>query len=282
MVRLQFNIPDYMAGYGPAPFGMDVLYRRISLALATAHARAVEDEAKANAPTESGRLRASIRAYFAGRNLGVLEATAPYAKYLHEGTGMYGPKRKPIVIEPSGKKALNWPDAKHPVKATRPKGIKPNDFMRHAMLMYFPVLRAFAVGLRIRVLGIFERNYMNLREAGKYLRNKNEELKQKNQNELKPGTVDKYFHCKANCEAAQLGYLAESVLASILKEEFDLTIDNLYRAAISGGDLHTFKDSMQDMDANLKGLSRGAMAPSTPCSTSCSAYRPDWLPERLW
>jgi hypothetical protein len=135
MVSLKFKIPDYasyLAGNLAFGFGAGVR-RQIVLTLANAHVKAVEDEAKANAPSESGQLRASISAYFAGRNLGVLEATAPHAKYLHEGTGIYGPKRRPIVIEPKGKKALNWPGAKHPVKRVRQRGIKPSDFLRMAM-----------------------------------------------------------------------------------------------------------------------------------------------------
>jgi hypothetical protein len=39
----------------------------------------------------------------------------PYAKYVHEGTGLYGPNGARIV--PKTKKALYWPGADHPVKS---------------------------------------------------------------------------------------------------------------------------------------------------------------------
>jgi hypothetical protein len=270
MIRLEFDIPDYMGG--PLPYGLEALKMRISLALANAHVRAVEGEATASAPSRTGTLKNAIRAYFSGLNSGVLEASAPHADYLHWGTGIYGPRRMPVLIEPKGKRALWWPGAIHPVRAVRHKGIRPRDFLRHAVLMYFPALRAFAVALRMEVIAIFGRNYMKLREArDHYL------TQQETQNDLPYGTLDKYFHCKANCEATQLGYLVESVSISVVKEEFDLTIHNWF----FGGE-HTLKDSMEDMGANLKGLRSGTMAPSTPCSASCSGYRPDRLPENLW
>ncbi len=275
MVRLQFSIPDYMGG--PLPYGLEALEMRIALALANAHVRAVEGEAKASAPSRTGTLKNAIRAYFAGLNFGVLEASAPHAKYLHHGTGIYGPRRMPILIEPKGKRALWWPGAIHPVRAVRHRGIRPRDFLRHAVMTYFPALRGLAMALRMRVIAIFGRNYMDLRKAGKYLRDKNIELEQNKQELLKAGTVDKYFHCKANCEAAQLGYIAESVLASYAKEGFDLTIDNWF----FGGE-HTLKDSIQDDLANRDGRTRALKASSTPCSTSCEGYRPDWLLEHLW
>ena len=254
-----------------------MLKRRLALALAGAHVSAVEADAKRRAPLRTGRLRDSIRAYLAGTGRGVIEATAPYANYLHEGTGIYGPAGTLIVIEPRGKRALHWPGAAHPVRRVRQRGIRPRDFLRHAVRMYFASLRAFAAGLRMEVAAIFGRNYMKLKEADAYRR----QQEKQQQKDLPFGTLDKYFHCKANCEAAQLGYLAEAILASVAKEEFDLTIDNFYRALI-GDDLHTPKDSIQDMGANLKGLGRGTTAPDTPCGASCSEYRPSWLPERLW
>lgn len=58
---------------------------------------------------------------------------APYAKYVHEGTGLYGPHKQKIVIMPKNKKALFWPGAKHPVRKVEQKGIKGNPFFKKAL-----------------------------------------------------------------------------------------------------------------------------------------------------
>ncbi|MHB8772969.1 MAG: hypothetical protein ACYC7J_18395 [Syntrophales bacterium] len=42
---------------------------------------------------------------------------SPYAAFVHEGTGLYGPHKAPIV--PKQKKALYWPGARHPVRSVR-------------------------------------------------------------------------------------------------------------------------------------------------------------------
>lgn len=54
-----------------------------------------------------------------------------YAIYVHNGTGVYGPKGEAIVITAKNKKALFWPGAAHPVKSVTIKGIKPNPFMEN-------------------------------------------------------------------------------------------------------------------------------------------------------
>jgi hypothetical protein len=280
VVRLDFGIPDYMGG--PLPYGQGDLHGRISRALADAHVRAVEGSARKRSPVRTGRLRDSISARLRGSAGGVLEATAPYAKYLHEGTGIYGPRKTPIAIEPKAKRALSWPGAAHPVRRVRQSGIKPRDFLRVAVLTYYPSLLTLGIAIRLEVIEIFARNYFKLKEAGYYLRNLNDDRELKGQKRLKAGTVDKYFHCKANCEAAQLGYVAEAFLASLAKEGFDQTIDNLSRALISHKDQHSVGDSIDDMAANLKGVGKGIVASFTPCGASCSEYRPQWLPEDMW
>lgn len=59
---------------------------------------------------------------------GTLAFTAPYAGYVHEGTGLYGPHKTKIV--PKDKKALFWPGASHPVRSTR--GMKGRPWVRKA------------------------------------------------------------------------------------------------------------------------------------------------------
>lgn len=166
MVRLEFDIPDYAGGLALGIGGG--LGRRVALALASAHARAVEGEAKRRAPVRTGRLRNSIRAYLSGAGRGVLEATAPYARYLHEGTGIYGPARKPIVIEPRGKKALWWPGAAHPVRVVRQAGIKPRDFLRLAGRRHFASLRTLAAGLGRSLVQEAQGLYSKFREQYHY------------------------------------------------------------------------------------------------------------------
>lgn len=87
--------------------------------------------------------------------IGIVKFTARYAGYVHEGTGLYGPHKTKIVprsgenirgrsrdaqgylrdrggrfASESGKKALWWPGAKHPVRSV--KGQKPNRFLIRA------------------------------------------------------------------------------------------------------------------------------------------------------
>jgi len=60
--------------------------------------------------------------------IGVIKFTAPYAGYVHEGTGLYGPHKTKIV--PKKKKYLYWPGAAHPVRAV--KGMHGNPFLIRA------------------------------------------------------------------------------------------------------------------------------------------------------
>lgn len=56
---------------------------------------------------------------------GVLRYTAAYGEFVHEGTGLFGPKKQKIT--PKNKKALYWSGAAHPVKSV--KGMKPRPFL---------------------------------------------------------------------------------------------------------------------------------------------------------
>jgi len=85
-------------------------------------------------PDATGNLRASLTSGLEGDDAGFLKATAPYAVFVHEGTGRYGPKGEDIVITPTVKKALFWEGAEHPVKKTVVKGMKPRPFFRQAIV----------------------------------------------------------------------------------------------------------------------------------------------------
>ncbi|MDA8086541.1 MAG: HK97 gp10 family phage protein [Nitrospiraceae bacterium] len=93
-------------------------------------AEEIEGKAKKEAPVRTSNLANSITFYLSNMGMqATVKATAPYAKYVHQGTGIYGPHGTPIV--PVNKKALFWPGAKHPVKSV--KGMKANPFFTRAI-----------------------------------------------------------------------------------------------------------------------------------------------------
>ncbi len=62
---------------------------------------------------------------------------ASYAVYVHEGTGIFGPRRQPI--RPRTKRVLFWEGARHPVRQVR--GQRPNRFMDRAADRAAPAVR---------------------------------------------------------------------------------------------------------------------------------------------
>jgi hypothetical protein len=64
----------------------------------------VTREAKARVPRKTGNLGRSIRAGYLSAHRAYVVADAGYALYVEKGTGIYGPKKRPIV--PRTKKAL--------------------------------------------------------------------------------------------------------------------------------------------------------------------------------
>lgn len=74
-----------------------------------ARGRRVEADAKRRCPVDEGRLRNSIRSvYIASPSRPRVEvrAEANYARAVHDGTGIYGPRRAPIV--PVRARVLRW------------------------------------------------------------------------------------------------------------------------------------------------------------------------------
>jgi hypothetical protein len=94
----------------------------------------VEAEAKRQVPVRTGTLRRSITSVVesAGER-GRVGSNLRYALWVHEGTGLYGPKHHVIVIVPRAKKALFWKGARHPVRRVNHPGIKGQPFLRNAL-----------------------------------------------------------------------------------------------------------------------------------------------------
>ncbi len=117
--------------------------------VSTIEAHAVEEE---SGHAKTSNLVNSITSFISG-GTGIIKATASYAKYVHDGTGRYGPYNKDIVskewitIRPKNAKALFFPGASHPVMSvtitkpfrtpwgprTRIKGFKGRPFFDHAI-----------------------------------------------------------------------------------------------------------------------------------------------------
>lgn len=85
----------------------------------------VESASQRNVPVKSGRLRGSIYRDFQPLK-GELGYGAKYAGWVHDGTS-------PYTIRPSGKQALYWKGAAHPVKRVNHPGIRANPFLQRAV-----------------------------------------------------------------------------------------------------------------------------------------------------
>lgn len=83
------------------------------------------------APFSTGNLNRSIHANFAKQGLEAkVKPTANYAHYVHEGTGIYGPKKRPIT--PRSASVLAFSVGGQMVFAKSVKGQKANPFMKRA------------------------------------------------------------------------------------------------------------------------------------------------------
>ena len=80
--------------------------------------------------------------------------------------------------------------------------------------------------------------------------------------------ADKYFHCKANCEAAQISGVGEGIAETISngREWVDMNIK---------GD--TQEASRADQQANHHGREQGKTNPDKPCVELCQPFRPNGL-----
>lgn len=91
--------------------------------------------------------------------------------------------------------------------------------------------------------------------------------------------ADKYFHSKANCEAAQRGDLGSAVAKGIsdLREYTD-NYKNIYLKGMS--EAESAKDSAEDQKANEYGRQQGSHYPDEDCGDMVDIFRPYGLPDR--
>ncbi len=117
----------------------------------------------------------------------------------------------------------------------------------------------------VMTLGIFASNYFALLEA---------------QKKGLEGT-DKFYHAKANCEAAQLGILSSKIAEGLsnLKELADY-YDDLYVHKKSLEKI--LKDSAEDQEANREGRELGRKYPIKNPKDILRHRIPDGLPEKYW
>lgn len=91
---------------------------------------AIEAEALAITPIVTGNLQQSIFSTVnEGQMSGEVGASSEYALFVHQGTGIYGPHKTPIM--PVEKDALFWKGAPHPMYSV--KGMKGRPFMTEAI-----------------------------------------------------------------------------------------------------------------------------------------------------
>ena len=87
------------------------------------------------------------------------------------------------------------------------------------------------------------------------------------------GTMDKFYHSKANCEAAQRGILGEAVAVGLsdLKEFYDsYTYVHTHHVSVE----ERIADSERDQEANREGRLRGRNNPSCSCEVLMWDLRP--------
>lgn len=83
---------------------------------------------------QTGQLRASVSTQlrsFQGLPAVRVGSNLKRAKWVHDGTGIYGPKKKPIT--PKSKKTLRWRGPHGYIFAKSVKGMRPNPFLEKAL-----------------------------------------------------------------------------------------------------------------------------------------------------
>lgn len=98
-------------------------------------AKRVRDRAYVFCPVRSGFLRSTLDYRLGtegGQPVAYVYVTASYGLFVHEGTGIYGPKRRPIEARPGRMFVFPGRDGKL-VFTRRIKGMRPRPFLRQAL-----------------------------------------------------------------------------------------------------------------------------------------------------
>lgn len=96
----------------------------------------IEKGAKRRCPVDTGRLRSSIHTEESNTSSGAplvrVGTNVEYAIYIHDGTGVLGPRGVPIT--PVSSSVLVWTDKKgNTVFAKSVRGMKPRPFLKNAL-----------------------------------------------------------------------------------------------------------------------------------------------------
>jgi len=113
----------------------------------------IEAEAVRRAPVakfggkrKGGNLKNSGTTEFLGGGFDTVaktKFTAPYAIFVHEGTGIFGYKMQAYTIEPKNKKALFWRGAPHPFRKVTIRGMRARPFLKQAHEQEAPKLAKY-------------------------------------------------------------------------------------------------------------------------------------------
>jgi hypothetical protein len=132
----QLNLPALRALLASqrGPVVRDLLRR--GLAVESQAKRNLSGEGGAPKRVDTGRLRADIHVIVVYRNgepVILVVTNVCYARWVHDGTGIYGPRHTPI--RPRQAKFLRFRPrgASRYVYARQVKGMKPNPFLRNAL-----------------------------------------------------------------------------------------------------------------------------------------------------
>lgn len=111
-----------------------------------------------------------------------------------------------------------------------------------------------------QALGIFISNYQQMKDANTH-------------------GADKYFHAKANCEAAQLGIVGALIGEAISElREYSDQYRNINDKKLSIEE--SIKDCEEDQEANREGRATGWTCPIDDCGDLLKHLKPNGLPER--
>lgn len=107
----------------------------------TKRTRSTSNLAKRKVGVDTGRLRSSIQYTVNAQHdkvVGTVGAMVQYARYHHDGTGIHGPKGRPITPKNGPFLVFTPKGAKKPVFATQVAGSKPNPFLTDALAEAVP------------------------------------------------------------------------------------------------------------------------------------------------